>query len=201
MRPDRLPAGSGPWPAPGPGRPGRPRPRPWGAAGEARLLLSLLAGPPRTRPWRAAAALALPALFAAAPALAAWLFHAATTAGMVALSAHFGLTLRPGREPLIARYTRFDFGHLPPECAAYARGLTAFWAGLLGLGAAVQALPLAGVALPAPAPVPTVAMLALFLAIFLGEHLVRGIRFPQHGPATPWRTCRAILSASAAGRA
>ncbi|UFN48246.1 hypothetical protein LPC08_19860 [Roseomonas sp. OT10] len=165
------------------------------------MLLSLLAGPPRTRPWRAAAALALALLFLAAPALAAWLFHAGTMLGMALLAAHFGLTLRRGQEPLIARYSRFDFGHLPPECAAYARGLTAFWAVLLGLGALVQVLPLAGVAPAVPAPVLTGGMLLLCTLLFLGEHVVRSLRFPQYGRATPWRTCRAILSATAAGRA
>ena len=51
----------------------------------------------------------------------------------------FAATLLPGREPLISRYTRFDFGHLPPDCAAYTRGLTALWEALLAGFASSQA--------------------------------------------------------------
>jgi hypothetical protein len=33
-------------------------------------------------------------------------------------------------------------------------------------------------------------------ALFIGEHVVRGLRFPQLGPARPWRTGRAMFLAS-----
>ena len=57
-------------------------------------------------------------------------------------------TLLPGREPLISRYTRFDFGHLPPDCAGYTRFLTLLWAALLAGFAAAQAAALAGLWTP-----------------------------------------------------
>ena len=41
----------------------------------------------------------------------------------------------------------------------------------------------------------------LVLTLFLGEHVVRTLRFPQHGVATPLRTLRAMLSASGARHA
>ncbi len=107
----------------------------------------------------------------------------------------FAATLLPGREPLISRYTRFDFGHLPPDCAAYTRGLTLLWAVLLGGFAAAQAAALAGHWRPS-------AVLGVEAAaggaLFLGEHLVRGLRFPHHGPATLRRTVRAVRLAHAA---
>ncbi|MFT8243685.1 hypothetical protein [Roseomonas sp. BN140053] len=110
---------------------------------------------------------------------------------------HFGRTLLPGREPLISFYTRHDFGHLPPECAGYTRGLTALWtavfAALAGLHAAIGlgAFGAAGWTVLA-------ASLGGMAALFLGEHVVRSLRFPQHGMATPARTWRAMLAANAA---
>ena len=107
----------------------------------------------------------------------------------------FAATLLPGREPLISRYTRFDFGHLPPDCAGYTRGLTLLWAALLAGFAAAQAAALAGLWRPSGV---LGAEAAVGGALFLGEHLVRGRRFPHHGPATPRRTIRAVRLAHAA---
>jgi uncharacterized membrane protein len=102
---------------------------------------------------------------------------------------HFAATLLPGREPLISRYTRFDFGRLPPDCAAYTRGLTLLWAALLAGFAAAQAAALSGLWRPS-------AVLGVEAvvggALFLGEHRVRSRRFAHHGPATVRRTIRAV---------
>ncbi len=119
------------------------------------------------------------------------------------LAWHFGATLRPGREPLIARYTRLDWGRMPPECVGYARALTGFWAVTLGLlalahAAAVLAPPAAsaggigrGAVLAANA--------ALVAALFLGEHALRTVRFPALGIASPLRTLRVMARASGGG--
>lgn len=108
----------------------------------------------------------------------------------------FASTLLPGREPLITRYTRFDFGRLPPDCAPYTSGLTLLWAVVLAGFAVAQAAALAG-------HWRTSAVLAveavLCLALFLGEHIVRGWRFPHHGRATLRRTLRAVRLAHRAG--
>jgi uncharacterized membrane protein len=106
----------------------------------------------------------------------------------------FASTLLPGREPLISRYTRFDFGHLPPDCAGYTRRLTLLWAVLLAGFAAAQMAALAGHWRPS-AVLATEA--ALCGALFLGEHLVRSARFPHHGRATLHRTFRAVRLAHA----
>ena len=107
----------------------------------------------------------------------------------------FAATLLPGREPLISRYTRFDFGHLPPDCAAYTRGLTLLWAVLLAGFAAAQAVALADRWSPSAV---LGAEAIVGAALFLGEHLVRARRFPHHGPATLRRTLRAVRLAHAA---
>ncbi len=109
----------------------------------------------------------------------------------------FASTLLSGREPLISRYTRFDFGHLPPDCATYTRGLTLLWAVLLAGFAGAQAAALAGL-WRASAVLAVEA--AACGALFLGEHLVRGSRFPHHGPTTLRRTLRAVRLAHAAPR-
>jgi len=117
--------------------------------------------------------------------------------GDLLLALHFGLTLRPGREALITRYTRADFGRLPPECAAYTRALTALWALVFLLMAPLHLALLLGLP-PFPRLGAGLVMgltAAFMLLLFLGEHVVRSLRFPQFGLATPARTLRAILQA------
>ena len=183
-RHDRQPATTAP--APGGGAPARAAPaRALGRAWRAN----------RPRLAVAAAVLALCAL------LLPWErepFQAALAA-LANLGASYGFaaTLLPGREPLISRYTRFDFGHLPPDCAAYTRGLTLLWAALLAGFAATQAMVLAG---HWRASAVLAAEAAVGSALFLGEHLVRGLRFPHHGRATLRRTLRAVRLAHAAPR-
>jgi uncharacterized membrane protein len=129
------------------------------------------------------------------PALPGQALRLLPVLGTVLLCGHSGATLRPGHEPLISRYTRHDFGHLPPECDRYTRGLTLLWTVVFALLAGLQALLLAT---GAPAgPVLFGSAIAMLL-LFLGEHVVRSLRFPQFGIATPLRTGRAILAASRA---
>jgi uncharacterized membrane protein len=120
----------------------------------------------------------------------------AATANLVA-SWQFAATLLPGREPLISRYTRFDFGHLPPDLGAYTRVLTVLWAALLaGFAAAHAVTALAGAHLSASAIL--AAEVVACGALFLGEHFVRNALFPHHRPATLRRTVRAVRLAHAA---
>lgn len=77
--------------------------------------------------------------------------------GIVAgISAWFGVSLRAGREPRVARFIRVLEGPdtlQQPRVAGYARGVTAFWCLLLGAQALVLAIllvaGLAGTTLPA----------------------------------------------------
>jgi uncharacterized membrane protein len=153
------------------------------------------------RAWRTnRSRLALPALAIAAFGLLLPSDRNASHAALAVLAnagaCHaFAATLLPGREPLISRYTRFDFGHLPPDCAGYTRSLTLLWAALLAGFAAAQVAALAGW-WSASAVLAVEAVLCG--ALFLGEHVVRGARFPHHGPATLRRTVRAVRLAHAA---
>lgn len=111
----------------------------------------------------------------------------AAALGNAAIALRFGLTLLPGREPLIAHYSRFDWAG-PPE-GGYTRALTLTWALLLG----GFALAHAGLALLGLDDTPLAFGEPLVCALlFCGEHVLRNRRFPQHGRATPLRTLRAI---------
>jgi len=127
------------------------------------------------------------------PGAAAALLAMLPLAGNLLLAWHFGATLRPGREPLITRYTRAEHGRLSLELAAYTRRLTVAWTVFFLAFAAVNALTLAGLG-PAPGP-SAVANVALSALGFLAEHPVRRALFPALGPATPWNTLRAIWRA------
>jgi uncharacterized membrane protein len=101
----------------------------------------------------------------------------------------FGVTLLPGREPLISRYSRFDAAGPPDAEGRYTRRLTAVWALVLGGFALAFLLAALGFL---PAGPPTRLQPALCAALFLGEHVLRRRCFPQLGRVTPLRTIRAI---------
>jgi len=109
----------------------------------------------------------------------------------------FGATLLPGREPLISRYSRFDAG-LPDADGTYTRRLTLVWSALLaGFALAYATAALASWSIA----VISVVQPLTCGTLFLGEHVLRNRRFPEHGRATPLRTLRAIwLSHGAAVR-
>jgi uncharacterized membrane protein len=114
----------------------------------------------------------------------------------LAICLRFGLTLRPGRTPLITRYARCDRMGLPAECEGYTRRLTAAWAGLLAGFTALHGL--AVLDLWSTASVVRWQGFA-FTGFFLGEHVLRSLMMPQLGIATPWRTFSAMWQASTRG--
>lgn len=176
----RPPPGSAPATAAGRGR----------AAG---ALLCLAWG--ARRRLAAGAALLLPFALLVPPWQAAARLHAALPVlGNLAVCGRFGASLLPGREPLITRYTRFDMGEgMPPLCRPYTRALTWIWAVFLGLFAAAHALAALSGLWPAWAVLGAEA--GLGGALFLGEHALRNLLFPQQGPATVRRTLRAVRQA------
>ena len=136
------------------------------------------------------------------PGLAELARHLLPVLGYATLCACFWTTLRPGKEPLIARYTRHDLGGLPTDCVSYTRSLTFLWGGVFAVLVLLHLLQwmLLGIH---DGPLAMVTPLPLLL-LFLGEHWIRGRVLPQHGRATPWRTVRAILAeirSSSSGRA
>jgi uncharacterized membrane protein len=147
----------------------------------------------------AAAAGGATAFAAARPGGAEAVLAALPVVGTLLLAWHFGRTLAPGREALIARYSRAEHGTLPPGVGRYAWWLTFAWAALF---LAFAVLVAAGTAGAGPSPARSAAaMAALSAVLFLGEHALRARLFPALGPARPWRTLRAIWRVDAAADA
>ena len=102
-----------------------------------------------------------------------------------ALAAFFGASLRPGREPVISLFARFEQGgSLPADLARHARTVTWLWTLLLaGMSAIALALALL-------APLETwslfanVVIYALLGALFVGEYFYRRARFRHYRHAT-----------------
>lgn len=169
----------------------------WAAAAEV-ALVSAAIFPSRRLPVLAmvAAIAAMLALALMRPGMPELVLGALPLVADLLLGLHFGATLSPGREALIARYIRAEQGRVPPECRRYAWRLTALWTLAFGGFGLVQGLALAGIGLD-----PGQGMLlhaSLMPALFLGEHLVRARLFPAM-PASPVSTIRSILRASHAG--
>lgn len=144
----------------------------------------------------AAIAAGTAALLLMQPGVAEWMLAALPLAGDALLAAHFGLTLRPGREALIARYMQADLGAVPPECRSYARGLTAIWTLLLAALGLVHLAALAGFW---PGLEVSLALHAILIpGLFLAEHPWRARAFPNL-PTSPLRTLRSMMRAGHAG--
>lgn len=108
------------------------------------------------------------------------------------LAYFFARTLLPGREPLIARFSRLHRPSFPPELARYCRRLTALWAGLLaGLTVASAVLGLTA-DLETWSWLVNLAMPGLSAALFLLEHAYRGIAFRHLGNNSPMETLRTL---------
>jgi len=134
--------------------------------------------------------------FIASGVVVAWIGPAYPAAfWTMVFAARFAVTLLPGREPLISRYSRYDSSRDPEAQASYTRGLTALWAILLTGFAALYVI--AGLRAWSVGPM-ALAQLFFCMGFFLAEHLERNRRFPEDGRATPLRTIRAIRRAEAA---
>lgn len=119
-------------------------------------------------------------------------------AANLAVCARFAVTLRHGSVPLITRYARHDRAGLPPGAEAYTRRLTAVWVWFLLAAAFVHAGAIIDIWTTA---VVGTAQGVLMVALFLGEHPLRGRLFPELAPATPWRTFGAMRRAHEARHA
>jgi uncharacterized membrane protein len=139
--------------------------------------------------WALAARRARSALHALGIALlAAWavlaapslLLYAPPIAINAGLAAVFGLSLRPPREPVIARFARMEHAVLPEELCLYTRRLTAVWAALFAAMAGVAlALALRG-SLEAWSTFTNVVSYLLVAALFAGEYVYRRRRFRHY---------------------
>lgn len=134
---------------------------------------------------------ALAATWAIVPAALVYLPHAALN---IALGSYFASTLRPGREPRIARFARLvRGGTLPPDLAKHARRFTWIWTALF-FGAAVVGLILALFASIAIwSTFTNVVSYLLVAALFVGEYLWRKSRFPHHRHAPLSKVVRIVM--------
>lgn len=126
-------------------------------------------------------------------ALAAGFGVALPLAVNLALCWLFGRTLAAGREPMIARFARLERGaELPADLARYARALTAAWTGFFFAMAAVSlSLALWGSVL-AWSLFTNVINYALVALFFVGEYVVRRIRFRHYRHLSPIEVMRRL---------
>jgi uncharacterized membrane protein len=105
----------------------------------------------------------------------------------------FGLTLLPGRVPLITRFSRFDkMQTASPAVDRHTRLITALWAGYFAaIVIATVVMAFAGAFLAASWIV-TVISPAGSAVLFLLEHLYRHFRRDLFGQASVFRTLRVI---------
>ena len=100
------------------------------------------------------------------------------------LSAFFGASLYPGRQPVISVFARLEQGELQPDLARHARLVTWCWTLMLA------AIAVSALALAAWAPMETwslfanVLSYALIAALFTGEYLYRRVRFRHYRHAS-----------------
>jgi len=126
----------------------------------------------------------------AMPALA----YALPVAINLGLAAVFAMTLRRGREPMIARFARAERGRLEPDLVRYTRRLTGLWTAYFALAAAVTlALWLAGWPRALAAFAIAGNPLAM-VALFVGEWWYRRRRFAHYVHAPPRAMLGHVLS-------
>lgn len=123
----------------------------------------------------------------------AWLAALAPIAGHAMFALIFGVTLLPGREPLITTFSRLGRGYLPDEVIPYTRRLTVIWTVVMS----ALTLALTGVALLHPGWLGSAVTLsiALIVTLFVGEHWVRHRTFPHLPVSPPLRTGRIVWQA------
>ena len=157
----------------------------WAGAGLAILVWGLLLN---TLPaiWAAAAAASTVAGIAwLAPGFPDLVLRASPVVINVALCAFFGLTLRPGQDPLITRFARLEHDSLPVEVETYTRRLTVLWTLFFATMAAFT------VALEILASRTVYSLFSnvlnwlLLLAFLVGEYLYRRVRFPRYEHKPP----------------
>jgi len=111
----------------------------------------------------------------------------------------FGRTLTRGSEPLITTYCRLAFGYVPDECVSYTRWLTVLWTCLLGSFAlgniAIVLLAVSKTWLLAW----TIISVVVMVTVFLGEHVLRRILYPNLPPSSLLGTGRVMLRAHFGG--
>jgi uncharacterized membrane protein len=110
-----------------------------------------------------------------------------------ALLVLFGNTLLPGREPLITRFRRLEEGYVAPVFVSYTRYLTVLWTVLFAIATAASLAAASWGDVGLWSWVSLIAIPATSLALFLGEHVYRVIRYGPEGRSSPLRTLGTVL--------
>jgi len=108
----------------------------------------------------------------------------------------FGRTLLAGREPLITRLARSVHGSLSPEITAFTRRVTMAWCAFFASQVLISALLLAFTPFDTWSLFVNVLNLPLLVLMFVGDHLYRAIRFPDHPRPSMARILRAFAEVS-----
>jgi uncharacterized membrane protein len=105
----------------------------------------------------------------------------------------FGRTLAAGREPMIARFARLERGEpLPDDLARYARRLTVAWAVFFATMAAISLALAAWGPLAVWSLFTNVINYALVALFFVGEYVVRRLRFRHYRHLSPIEVVRRL---------
>lgn len=110
-----------------------------------------------------------------------------------ALAITFGRTLIGNNEPLISRFARLNRGgSLPPQLVSYTRRLTALWM-VYFVAMAVLAIAIVGGDLAVWSWVVTVGGPVSAILLFLADHALRSVLYPQFGHHSPVRTIALLI--------
>lgn len=110
----------------------------------------------------------------------------------------FGRTLARGREPLITGFARQVHGALPPELEAYTRNVTAAWCAFFAAEIAVSAVLLLVAPLSTWSLFVNTLTAPLVAAMFVGEYVLRRLRFPDHEHASIFKGVEMFIAAARA---
>jgi hypothetical protein len=114
---------------------------------------------------------------------------------------YFGRTLRRGEQALITRLALSVHGSLPPAIEAFTRRVTLAWclffaAQLLGSAALLAFAPY-----EAWSTFVNLLNVPLLAMMFVGDHLYRAVRFPDHPRASMARILRAFAEITSTSKA
>lgn len=107
----------------------------------------------------------------------------------------FGRTLRPGHEPLVRRFSRLSRGTAIPELESYVRLVTVLWAVTMTAMALVALIAAVTASLQTWTWTVNVGLPVGTVALFLGEHAYRAVRFRHLGMNSPLKTLRTLVEA------
>ncbi len=115
----------------------------------------------------------------------------------VSLSWLFGRTLRHAQEPLVTRLARRVHGTLPPELAAYTRGVTYAWCVFFAAQLVISALLFMFAPLNLWSLYINVLNFPLLACMFIGEYIYRAVRHREFPHASLFDGIRAFSNDAA----